>query len=254
MKITFLGTSAGIPDPDRHCSAAMIEVGERVYIIDAGAPLLDCLRRQGLLLEKTAAERIAAIFTTHAHSDHTAGLLHMLSACNWFFRTSSFDAFLTDEKLGETFIQCIEVMDQTPFSRDRLRLRQAQAGVVYDDGVLRATYLPTKHCLPAPSYSILIEAEGRKVLFSGDLSHNLEENDVPKLLRETEIDLFVCELVHFAPQHLSPYLDTCRAKDVRFNHFSPRERIAEMTHLAEEKQYPFPISFLHDGDVVEWSK
>ena len=70
MKITFLGTSAGIPDPDRHCSSTMIEVGERVYIVDAGAPMVDCLRTQGLLMERENAERIAAVFATHSHSDH----------------------------------------------------------------------------------------------------------------------------------------------------------------------------------------
>ena len=64
MKITFLGTSAGIPDPDRHCSSTMIEVGERVYIVDAGAPMVDCLRTQGLLMERENAERIAAVFAT----------------------------------------------------------------------------------------------------------------------------------------------------------------------------------------------
>ncbi len=253
MKITFLGTSAGIPDPDRHCSSAMIEVGGRVYIIDAGAPLLDCLRQQGLLLEKSGAERIAALFTTHAHSDHTAGLLHFLSACNWFFKTSSLDIFLTNDKLGDKLVECIESMDQLPFSRERLKLYQAHAGVVYDDGVLRATYLPTKHCLPEASYAIFIEAEGKKLLFSGDLSHNLEENDVPAILGETELDLFVCEMAHFAPEQLAPYLDTCHARDVRINHFCPPQKIEQTALLAKEKQYPFPITFLHDGDVVEWN-
>ena len=253
MKITFLGTSAGIPDPDRHCSSAMIEAGGRAYVIDAGAPLLDCLRQQGLILERSGAERIAAMFTTHAHGDHTAGLLQMLSACNWFFRTSSFDVFLTKDGLGDALVECINLMDVVPFAAERLRIRRACAGVVYDDGILRATYIPTKHCLPDESYAILIEAEGKKVLFSGDLSHNLEENDVPSILHEAELDLFVCELVHFKPQHLTPYLDACRAKDVRFNHFSPKERIEEMTQIAKEKGYPFSVSFLCDGDVVEWN-
>ena len=251
MKITFLGTSAGIPDPDRHCSSTMIEVGERVYIIDAGAPLLDCLRKQGLLMDRANADRIAAVFTTHAHSDHIAGLLQFLSASNWFFRTSSFDVFLTKDHLGDKLIECIELMDMLPFS-ERLKIHRAHVGVVYDDGILRATYIPTKHCLPDESYAILIEAEGKRVLFSGDLSHNLEENDLPAILWETDLDLFVCEMAHFTPAHLAPYLDACRAKDVRINHFCPPQKIEQTALLAKEKQYPFPITFLRDGDIVEW--
>jgi len=253
MKITFLGTSAGIPDPDRHCSSTMIEVGERVYIVDAGAPMVDCLRAQGLLMEKEKATRIAAVFTTHSHSDHTVGLVHLLNTCTWFFRDASFDVYLTKEGLGDAFVQCIERMDAVPYPHDRLRLHLAQAGVVFDDGILRATYVPTRHCEPHASYAILIEAEGKKVLFSGDLSGCLEKQDVPTLLSETSLDLFVCEMAHFTPQQLSPYLDTCRAKDVRINHFCPPEKIGQTQQLAKEKQYPFPIHFLRDGDTVEWN-
>lgn len=250
MKITFLGTSAGIPDPDRHCSSTMIEVGERVYLIDAGAPVVECLRAQGLLMQREAAARIAAVFTTHAHSDHTVGLLHLLDTCTWFFRDADLDVYLTKTELGEAFVRCIEQMERMNFPHDRLRLNAAHEGVVFDDGVLRATYLPTRHCEPDPSYAILIEAEGKAVLFSGDLSARLEKQDVPTLLSSRELDLFVCEMAHFTPQQLAPYLDTCRAKDVRINHFCPPEKIEQTRLLAEEKQYPFPIRFVRDWDTV----
>jgi ribonuclease BN (tRNA processing enzyme) len=251
MKITFLGTSAGIPDPDRHCSSTMIEVGERVYVVDAGAPMVDCLRTQGLLMERERAARIAAVFATHSHSDHTVGMLHLLDACTWYFRAACFDVILPAKRLGEKFAECIEIMEGMPFPSDRLRLREASAGVVYDDGVLRATYIPTRHCEPYPSYAILIEAEGKRVLFSGDLSGKLGKQDVPALLSETELDLFICEMAHFTPEELSPYLDTCRARAVCFNHLNPLDKIDRMRALATEKGYPFPIHRAVDGGVLE---
>ena len=251
MKITFLGTSAGIPDPDRHCSSTMIEVGERVYIVDAGAPMVDCLRTQGLLMERENAERIAAVFATHSHSDHTVGMLHLLDACTWYFRTASFDVILPEKELGEKFAGCIEIMEKLPFPSDRLHLKEASAGVVYDDGVLRATYIPTRHCEPHPSYSILIEAEGKKVLFSGDLSQRLNKTDVPALLSDAELDLFVCELAHFTPEELSPYLDTCRARAVYFNHVNPLDKIERVRAIAAEKGYTFSVHKAVDGGTVE---
>ena len=39
MKITFLGTSHGVPAADRYCSCTMLEVNGAHYFIDAGAPL-----------------------------------------------------------------------------------------------------------------------------------------------------------------------------------------------------------------------
>lgn len=44
MKITFLGTGHGVPSPDRHCSATLVEVGGKRYLIDAGAPVVDIMR------------------------------------------------------------------------------------------------------------------------------------------------------------------------------------------------------------------
>ena len=41
MKITFLGTSHGIPEADRVLSSAMIEVGDNIYLVDAGAPITE---------------------------------------------------------------------------------------------------------------------------------------------------------------------------------------------------------------------
>ena len=47
MKITFIGTSHGVPAADRYCSCTMIESGNSVYFIDGGAPMIDELLRHG---------------------------------------------------------------------------------------------------------------------------------------------------------------------------------------------------------------
>jgi pyruvate/oxaloacetate carboxyltransferase len=47
MKLTFLGTSCGVPQKDRYCSSCMIECGDGVYLIDVGAPVAELLRRYG---------------------------------------------------------------------------------------------------------------------------------------------------------------------------------------------------------------
>ena len=98
MKITFLGTSHGVPAADRFCSSTMIEIGEAVYLIDGGAPTGDLLIRNGINYD-----RIKAVFTTHIHGDHTLGMLGMLSLSNWKFRTSSYVTYLATEEGIETF-------------------------------------------------------------------------------------------------------------------------------------------------------
>ena len=246
MKITFLGTSAGIPDPDRHCSSTMIEVGERVYIVDAGAPMVDCLRTQGLLMERENAERIAAVFATHSHSDHTVGMLHLLDACTWYFRTASFEVILPEKGLGEKFAECIEIMEKLPFPSDRLHLKEASAGVVYDDGVLRATYIPTRHCEPHPSYSILIEAEGKRMLYTGDLASDF--HDYPSILLEEHFDAVLCELVHFNVSKNLDAIAKTKTKIIIFTHLSPYN-IPRLR--AAEDRLPFPVDIAEDGNCYE---
>ena len=246
MKITFLGTSAGMPDADRHCSSTMIEIGDHIYLVDGGAPLVDCFRQRNVV-----PQNLKAFFNTHGHSDHLIGFLHLLDVCTWFYRDTRFDFYVTEQEIADTFIHCVSLMEAPlPFPHDRLRAHVATEGTVYDDGVLKVTYIPTRHCEPHPSYAILLEAEGKKVLFSGDLSARLAKNDLPLLLSEETVDLFVCEMAHFTPAQLEPYLDTCLAKLVCFQHFCPPEKKEQTLALAKEKQYAFPVHFLRDGEVI----
>ena len=69
MKLTFLGTSCGVPQKDRYCSSCMIECGDGTYLIDAGAPVAELLRKYG----KTPVD-LNAVFITHMHGDHLDGL------------------------------------------------------------------------------------------------------------------------------------------------------------------------------------
>ena len=92
MKITFLGTSHGVPGADRYCSSALVECGDNAYLIDGGAPVADLLIRYGVPYEK-----LKAVFTTHIHSDHTIGLLHLMSLSSWKFKESSYDLYLTEQ-------------------------------------------------------------------------------------------------------------------------------------------------------------
>ena len=48
MKITFLGSSHGVPEAHRKCSCIMIEVGENIYFVDMGTPTIDELRKRGI--------------------------------------------------------------------------------------------------------------------------------------------------------------------------------------------------------------
>lgn len=244
MKITFLGTSHGVPAADRYCSATLIETGGSVYLIDAGAPVIDLLLRRGIDLNA-----VKAVFTTHLHGDHIFGVIQMTSLFNWYFKTTDADFYLTEQAGIDAVKNVIETTDN-PLC-DRVRLKLMAADTVYQDQNIHVTPYPTQHLAHAnrPAYSYLVEVEGKKVLFSGDLSVRLEKGDFPGYALQNEVDLMICEMAHFGPEHVSPYLEKCRAKELVFNHVFPLHKLAEINSL--NGKYSYPIRTVDDGEEIE---
>lgn len=244
MKITFLGTSHGVPAADRYCSSAMLEVNGSVYIIDAGAPTIDLLIRRGVNLDM-----VKAVFTTHLHGDHIFGVIQMASLFNWYFKTTDADFYLTEQAGVDAVKNVIETVDN-PLC-ERVRLKLMAESTVYEDGNIRVTPYPTRHLahVDRPAYSYVIEAEGKKVLFSGDLSGRLEKQDFPAYVLKNEVDLMICEMAHFGVEHVSPYLEKCRAKELLFNHVFPLHKLDEINAL--NGKYSYPIRTVNDGDEIE---
>ncbi len=240
MKITFVGTSRAVPTKERYCSCIMLEVGKSIYYIDAGAPVIDTLLRA----EKNIND-FRAMFTTHAHSDHTYGLLPLSELMHWYYTDSSADFYLTDAAQMDAVTR-LSIASGTPRDEKRVRFHLAHEGCVYEDGNIKVEYIPTMHT--SCSYAILVTEKDKRVLFGGDLSANLAKNDIPRITEES-IDAFVCEMAHFGAQQIKPYLDRCHAAKVFFTHVWPLSKYGDIQAMKE--QYSFEILTPDDGDSFE---
>ncbi len=244
MKITFLGTSDGIPRPGHHCTSTMIEENGAIYLVDVGAPVADLL----LKLNKSYSD-IKAIFVTHGHSDHLDGLLSLMGLCNWAYTSTAYDIFLPEQKLVDGFVGCVQCMTVLPVATDRMRMHVFSEGVIFEDENIKVTAIATRHCEPRPSYAFLVEnKEGHRVLFTGDMS--VVNGDFPKIAYELETSLIVCEMAHFGAEHVAPCLEKCRTKQVIFNHYQRRKE-RDIRELAQCGGFPFPIHAAEDMDVIE---
>jgi len=242
MKITFLGTSDGKPDAKRYCSSTMIEVGESVYFIDAGAPLADLVVRMGIPYEK-----VKAIFNTHFHADHIFGVIHFLSLATWCYRNSKFDVFTPSER-GIEAIKQVVAADCEGLPADRIRLVKYDETLCYKDENIEVTAIPTNH-IPGSSYSFIVKAEGKKLMFSGDFNANLE--DFPKVLYNERFDLFVAECAHFSFEALKEKLVGVQCDKVLVNHIFPPE-IKEKEIEAAKPEFSFELGIARDGDIIEY--
>ena len=247
MKITFVGTSHGVPAADRYCSATMIEAGNSIYFIDAGAPLIDQLFRYGKDLNN-----LRALFITHAHTDHSTGMIHLVDLMNWRYRETSADFYLPEQELIDATLHWIRANHSANFAHDRLRFHVFDENFVYGDENVQVSAFPTKHLssMGVPTYGFVVtdKESGKRVVFSGDLSGRLLENDFPAVALNESVEALICEMAHFKIEHAAPYLERCQAKAVYFNHVGPFSGFDDL--YAADGQYPFPIHAVADGDEL----
>ena len=240
MRITFLGTSHGSPEPNRRCSATLIEACGRRYLVDMGTQVIEPLKSLGI-----APEEISAIFITHMHGDHTNGLIPFLDLASWRFKTADPAVYLPSDPAAVTeAIGAWLALNGTPMRS--FRLYPVSEGLLYEDGCLRVTAYRTRHT--AASFAYLLEAEGKRVLFSGDLSHTPAE-DFPRGALTGGLDLAVCEAAHFEATAYLPILGGELApRRLLINHYSPRRLAGVMEAIAA---MPCPADTATDGLVVE---
>lgn len=245
MKITFLGTSHGVPAADRFCSSYMIESGDAVYLVDAGAPVADLVLRQGREITD-----VRAIFTTHIHGDHLAGLFHITDLVNWYYKTHTMDVYIPEQACIDAIKNMILVCAPgISLHEDRLRFHLTDVTAGYTDENIRVTYFPTKHLKePHLATSVMITENGKRILFGGDFSHRLAKQDIPQILFDEPIDAFVCEMAHFDAEDIRPYLERCKAKDVYFTHVFPLDKYEKIQAMA--KELSVCIHTPNDGDQI----
>ena len=244
MKITFIGTGHGVPAAERATSSTMITTSGVNYYVDAGAPVSERTLKLGHKIEDAKA-----IFTTHAHGDHIAGLYQLLDLYNWYYRNSEIDVYLTEDRVRSALVELLSATTKD-VDTTRIHIHICDKDTVYDDGTLRASFNPTAHMaiLNRPSYGVLIEAEGKKIYFSGDLSQKLAADDFPfDILKD--VDLFVCELAHFTVDDIGERLSAIGAKRVAFNHVYPLEKYDLLNEM--KGKYPFEILTPSDMETIE---
>ena len=139
MKITFVGSSHGVPEAHRKCTCIMIEVGENVYFVDMGTSAIDALRTRGIDIDK-----VKGVFVTHMHGDHTNGLIQFVDLITWYFKTPDPVICLPMPEAAKVIDAWLEVTMNG--AKKDIQYRETQPGVVFDDGVLKVTAIPTQHC------------------------------------------------------------------------------------------------------------
>ena len=236
MKITVLGSSHGLPEPNRSCTCFMIEVKGSVYFVDMGKDVMT-----DLATRRISPDNVKGVFVTHMHEDHTSGLVHFTGLLSWYYKKS--DPLICLPTDTDEFASILRAWININLDPARmLKYKRVCEGIVFEDENIKVTAYPTKHC--KDSYAYLLECEGKRVLFSGDLSRT-PTDDFPYAVLESPLDLAFLEVAHFSPEgYLTIFENYDTVKEVCFNHYSNRY----MEHIYKVKPImKMPVSLAYDG-------
>ena len=242
MKLTFLGSGHGVPEPNRNYSCALLEVKDKRYLVDIGMDPTHELIKRGF-----TPSDIAAVFITHTHGDHMNGMVGFADICSWFYKDA--DPLILIPRLDPVEALKGWLQQTCGGLRESIRFQKLNEGIVYDDGTLKVCALRNGH-MP-DSYSFFIEAEGKKLLFTGDLKGGDGPTaDYARFATVDGIDLVVAESAHFdAMLYLEPLLRH-PPKKLCINHYN-WTWVESCYHLKQQINDKIPTVLATDGLEIQ---
>ena len=220
MKLHFLGTCAGTePMPDRKHTAFTLECNDKLYWFDAGEGCSYTAHNLGLNLLN-----IEKIIISHPHMDHVGGLGNLLwniRNLHWLKKTdhmTDIDIYLPYMGVWDATITLLRCNEPNFALTPYLHPHQIQDGALFDDGNVRVTAFHNIHMAPLEgewrSFSFLIEAQGKKIVYSGDVKR-YDELDAAI---GNGCDALIIETGHFGIDDVFAYTANKPIGKIFFNH------------------------------------
>lgn len=255
MNIHYLGTCSGTePMPNMHHASLIMEINGKYYWFDAGECCVHTACSLGLNVMRSRA-----VFISHPHIDHIGGLANLFACIGKLIRRYD-KRLITDNTLDIFFpnpelLQAIKLVSNSGFGTDlsfTLKEHKTCEGLLFCDENIRVTALSNTHLqqtgIQEPlAFSFLIEAEGKRIVFSGDVGTPEELDPFTKegcalLIMETGHHK-VADVCRYALERGIPQLRlTHHGREIINDRPGVEDRIR---HWVAEK--PICVRLCHDG-------
>jgi ribonuclease Z len=257
FKVTLLGTGTPQPRADRFGPSTLVEAGDQKLLFDAGRGVPIRLGQLNIPIGK-----ITALFITHYHSDHTAGIPDIWLT-GWLpppyaKRTTPFHV------VGPPGAKALMANLEKAYALDiKIRLEDQKLpvegiatlveefnkdGVVYENNGVKVIAFEVDHgAAIKPAVGYRVEYKGHSVLISGDTRYN---ENVVKF--GAGVDLLIHEVAIARPELMS----NPAVKVILAHHTMPREagmvfarakpKLAVYTHIDLQSTPQVPEASLDD--------
>lgn len=147
FEVTILGSSSATPIFNRNPSAQIINVNEKLYLLDCGEGTQQQLLRYGI-----KASRIDEILISHLHGDHYLGLVGLLSSMHLIGRTKPLNLYGPTElqEILEVSFRHSQTMLRYPIIFHATRTDKSEKIFENYDVVIET--FPLEHRIPCTGY------------------------------------------------------------------------------------------------------
>lgn len=176
MKLTILGSSSALPTLRRYPSAHVLNVHERLFLIDCGEGTQLQLRKCKIRFGK-----INNIFISHLHGDHIFGLYGLLSSLNLMGRETplnlyapgNYDHILKSHLADFDINLSYEIYFKPLKGKDPVN--------IYEDRYLTVTSFPLKHRIETYGFLFMEKRADRNIIKENISKYNIPISKIPSI-------------------------------------------------------------------------
>jgi ribonuclease Z len=158
FSLTVLGCSSAIPTLTRNPSAHLLNVNERLFLIDCGEGTQLQLRRYHLHMQ-----RLRHIFISHLHGDHFYGLIGLITTLHLLGRREELHLYAHPMLEEIINIQLKASQSTLLYPLYFHPLQQDQYEKVYEDDLISVHSFPVVHSVPTNGFIFREKLQDRKI-------------------------------------------------------------------------------------------
>jgi len=159
FEVTILGSSSATPIYNRNPSAQVLNINDRLYLVDCGEGT-----QQQMLRFDIKASRIDHIFISHLHGDHYLGLVGLLSSMHLNGRVKALKLFGPAE-LKEIIDLQLKYSDTTlQYPIDFIATRTDKPEVILDTADITVESIPLDHRIPTTGFLFKQKKRLKKII------------------------------------------------------------------------------------------
>lgn len=202
-ELVVLGSGSAKPTALRAPSAQALCVGRKIYLVDCGEGTQMQLCKASLPLE-----RVAAVFITHLHADHSLGIFGLIASLSMSGRTAPIEIFAHPDfkPILEAVIAFFVV--HLNFEVIFHPLPQTPGDVIYTDRQLFVSTIPLHHRIPTVGFKFQEHERVPNIYPHVVEKYGLTRQQIAALKRGEDIQLDNGEFL--------------RAADVLYHRYKPR--------------------------------